>query len=233
MRAIRAGVALSLLALAGCVAVGAEPTAVRRSEITIERPLPAPGYGLYVYVLPGEEVNQDILAAVARFHCSSLHDPLLSDTAAETALVVLPVHPAATQGTAARIDISLAHDLMQTSASHWNERRVYIIVVSHPLVPHRQAQGVQLAPLPIAAPQVMSGYLTKLRRSIEERHITTPSQWDAWVQSFPYAVGVLLPFLGSSEALAAEPVRSRISWAAHRSHCLCLGSFSASSAAPY
>jgi hypothetical protein len=94
---------------------------------------------------------------------------------------------------------------MQTSASLWNEGQVYIIAVSHPLILHAQTVDARPVSLPIAAPQVMSGYLVKLRKSIEERHITIPSQWDAWVQSVPYAAGVLLPFLGVPEALAAEP----------------------------
>src|SRR5439155_958808 len=104
---------------------------VRKAVVTPANPLPQPGFGLYVYILPEREVDSSILRGIEEFH--RCLDPAGVGEAPRTiALMILPTRgPAALQ-----VDPALSHDLVRTAIAddQIDPREVYVAATNAPLV---------------------------------------------------------------------------------------------------
>src|SRR5439155_18582921 len=104
---------------------------VRKAVVTPADPLPQPGFGLYVYILPEREVDVSIQRGIEEFH--RCLDPAAAGEARKTiALMILP-----TRGPAApEVDTALAHDLVRTAIAdeRIDTREVYVVAANSPLI---------------------------------------------------------------------------------------------------
>jgi hypothetical protein len=174
-------------------------------NITAAAPTPPPGFGLYIYQLPGDLVPPATLAALENFNCADLmHAARGLPAAPATALMLLPV-----QTGGQRVDQALAAALLDDYVASPDMRKIYIIISSRPLrlTPGQRAeQDLDRIQLPFLAPPLVETWLIQLRDRIAQGDITTPHAFVYQLRSFFYYAGNERQLLGIAPAFADTPL---------------------------
>lgn len=195
---------LLTLTLSGCSAP--RPTIapgghLRSSAVSAGSPLPMPGFGLYVYVLPGIEVAQAMVDALSKYH-----DCLMSTVASEpkrsVALVLLPVkHELGGD----KVDVQLAHAFLQAMPmTNIDEKEVYFVATNRPLHLDSPTAGTEVIKLGRIAPAYVAPWLVEFQENIERGEITRPSDWVPRLKSAGLIVSSVGTLFGIKPANAAS-----------------------------
>ena len=175
---------------------------VRKAVVTPADPLPQPGFGLYVYILPEREVDVSIQRGIEEFH--RCLDPAAAGEARKTiALMILP-----TRGPAApEVDTALAHDLVRTAIAdeRIDTREVYVVAANSPLIRGFRADPRALTVITLGriAPTFVGTWLAGLQGLIEQGRIESPATLALRVRSLLVEVNAVGSLIGITPAGAA------------------------------
>lgn len=195
-------------------AAASVPSQIRGGEISSDRPLPPPNYGLYVYVLPGREVSHEIRAEIALFHCDRLTRAGPRDTRRQTTLFVVPVHPRASLGTAARVDVALSADLLRTRVANPDQGDIYVVATATPIrlgpAVRVDAPADKVISVGSMSPSSVSKWLLRLAGAVQQGDLAGPRTIDLRVEDGLLAIGAGARLVGVpvAETSAAPVCRS-------------------------
>ena len=174
---------------------------LEKYSITARQPIPSIRVGLYLYVLPGGEVDRDVLKQIADFQSC------LPETDAKTphdtvALLILPVRFLQPR----EIDLSLSKSLLLALRlqEEVDDKEVYLFATDSPIVSFATPPKFTEIRLGRIAPEYVGTWLSRLQTIIEAGDIRSPSSLDLSLRSVLTIVGSVGEILGVTPAHATE-----------------------------
>jgi hypothetical protein len=176
---------------------------VRKAVVTPAAPLPQPGFGLYVYILPELDVHPSILQRLEEYHQCRLDVVGAGDVPTTIALMILPIR--STQSP--RTDTALSHDLVRAVVPDEliDSREVYVIATNS-----RLTRGTRIDPRAAAvitlgriAPDFVGSWLARLQTFIEQGRIESPATLALSIRSLLVEVNAVGSLIGITPANAA------------------------------